>query len=126
MRLKRSAAAESLLRAPRLLRRCDDSTAEWPCGMAQVFRTTNLGAIMRLGVVEFWGQETTQNGFSWSVRRPTMFLTLIPCGVHKREGIIVSKEQRSKKETKKKPAMTPKEKKAAKKAKKNEKVRLGA
>ena len=55
-----------------------------------------------------------------------MFLTLIPCGVHKREGIIVSKEQRSKKETKKKPAMTPKEKKAAKKAKKNEKVRLGA
>lgn len=45
--------------------------------------------------------------------------------LHAREGIIVSKEQRSKKETKKKPAMTPKEKKAAKKAKKNEKARLG-
>jgi len=50
---------------------------------------------------------------------------MIPrCG-HKKEGKIVSKEQRSKKETKKKPAMTPKEKKAAKKAKKNERARLG-
>jgi hypothetical protein len=50
---------------------------------------------------------------------------MIPrCG-HKKEGKIVSKEQRSNKETKKKPAMTPKEKKAAKKAKKNEKARLG-
>jgi hypothetical protein len=38
---------------------------------------------------------------------------------------IVSKEQRSNKETKKKPAMTPKEKKAAKKAKKNERGRIG-
>jgi len=37
----------------------------------------------------------------------------------------MSKEQRSRKETKKKPAMTPKEKRAAKKAKKNEKSRLG-
>ena len=37
----------------------------------------------------------------------------------------MSKEQRSKKETKKKLAMTPKEKKAAKKAKKNERGRLG-
>ena len=67
----------------------------------------------------------THGGFSWWVRQPIRFFTLIPCGGHKREGIIVSKEQRSKKETKKKPAMTQKEKKAAKKAKKNEKGRLG-
>lgn len=38
----------------------------------------------------------------------------------------MGKEQRSNKETKKEPAMTAKEKKAAKKAKKNEKVRMGA
>jgi len=37
----------------------------------------------------------------------------------------MSKGQDSKKETKKAPAMTAKEKKAAKKAKKNEKGRLG-
>ena len=37
----------------------------------------------------------------------------------------MSKEQKSNKETKKGPAMTPKEKKAAKKAKKNERGRLG-
>jgi hypothetical protein len=44
---------------------------------------------------------------------------------HKVRNELVSKEQRSKKETKKKPAMTPKEKKAAKKAKKDEKNRIG-
>lgn len=38
----------------------------------------------------------------------------------------MSKEQRSKKEAKKSPLMTAKEKKAAKKAKKNERGRLGA
>ncbi len=37
----------------------------------------------------------------------------------------MSKGQNSKKETKKLPAMTPKEKKAAKKAKKNERGRIG-
>ena len=37
----------------------------------------------------------------------------------------MGKEQKSNKEAKKKPAMTPKEKKAAKKAKKNEKSRMG-
>ena len=37
----------------------------------------------------------------------------------------MSKGQNSKKETKKAPAMTAKEKKAAKKAKKNERARLG-
>lgn len=38
----------------------------------------------------------------------------------------MSKERNSKKETKKVPAMTPKEKKAAKKEKKNERGRMGA
>ena len=38
----------------------------------------------------------------------------------------MSKEQRSNKEAKKQPAMTAKEKKAAKKAKKDERVRMGA
>jgi hypothetical protein len=38
----------------------------------------------------------------------------------------MSKEQRSNRETKKAPAMTPKEKKAAKKAKKNQKGLLGS
>lgn len=38
---------------------------------------------------------------------------------------IMGKEQKSNKETKKQPGMTPKEKKAAKKAKKNEKSRMG-
>ena len=38
---------------------------------------------------------------------------------------IMGKEQKSNKETKKLPGMTPKEKKAAKKAKKNEKHRMG-
>jgi len=37
----------------------------------------------------------------------------------------MSKERKSNKETKKAPVMTPKEKKAAKKAKKNEKARMG-
>lgn len=37
----------------------------------------------------------------------------------------MSKERRSNKEAKKKPAMTAKEKKAAKKAKKNERGRIG-
>jgi hypothetical protein len=37
----------------------------------------------------------------------------------------MSKERKSNKETKKKPGMTPKEKKAAKKAKKNETSRIG-
>jgi len=37
----------------------------------------------------------------------------------------MSKERKSNKETKKAPAMTPKEKKAAKKAKKNERARIG-
>ena len=37
----------------------------------------------------------------------------------------MSKGQKSNKETKKQPGMTPKEKKAAKKAKKNEKARIG-
>ncbi len=37
----------------------------------------------------------------------------------------MSKEQKSNKEAKKQPAMTPKEKKAAKKAKKNERGRIG-
>lgn len=37
----------------------------------------------------------------------------------------MGKEQKSNKETKKKPGMTPKEKKAAKKAKKNERGRIG-
>jgi hypothetical protein len=37
----------------------------------------------------------------------------------------MSKEQKSNRETKKEPAMTPKEKKAAKKAKKNERGRMG-
>jgi hypothetical protein len=37
----------------------------------------------------------------------------------------MSREQKSNKETKKLPGMTPKEKKAAKKAKKNEKHRMG-
>jgi hypothetical protein len=37
----------------------------------------------------------------------------------------MSKERNSKKETRKQPAMTAKEKKAAKKAKKNEKGRMG-
>jgi len=38
----------------------------------------------------------------------------------------MGKEQKSNREAKKQPAMTPKEKKAAKKAKKNEKNRMGA
>ena len=38
----------------------------------------------------------------------------------------MSREQKSNKETRKEPAMTAKEKKAAKKAKKNEKSRMGA
>lgn len=42
------------------------------------------------------------------------------------EASIMSREQKSNKEGKKQPAMTPKEKKAAKKAKKNEKGRIGA
>jgi hypothetical protein len=37
----------------------------------------------------------------------------------------MGREQKSNKETRKQPAMTPKEKKAAKKAKKNEKQRMG-
>jgi hypothetical protein len=37
----------------------------------------------------------------------------------------MGREQKSNKETKKQPALTPKEKKAAKKAKKNEKGRIG-
>lgn len=37
----------------------------------------------------------------------------------------MGKEQRSNKETRKQPAMTAKEKKAAKKAKKNERGRIG-
>ena len=37
----------------------------------------------------------------------------------------MGKEQKSNKEGKKQPAMTPKEKKAAKKAKKNERQRMG-
>jgi len=40
-------------------------------------------------------------------------------------GKIMSKERNSKKETKKVALLSPKEKKAAKKAKKNEKARLG-
>jgi hypothetical protein len=39
---------------------------------------------------------------------------------------VMSKEQKSNKEARKKPAMTAKEKKAAKKAKKNERGRMGA
>jgi len=38
----------------------------------------------------------------------------------------MGREQKSNKETKKQPGMTAKEKKAAKKAKKNEKKRMGA
>jgi hypothetical protein len=38
----------------------------------------------------------------------------------------MGREQKSNKETRKQPAMTAKEKKAAKKAKKNEKKRMGA
>ena len=38
---------------------------------------------------------------------------------------VMSKGQKSNKETKKQPGMTPKEKKAAKKAKKNERARIG-
>ena len=38
---------------------------------------------------------------------------------------VMSKGQKSNKETKKVPIMTPKEKKAAKKAKKNERGRIG-
>ncbi len=38
---------------------------------------------------------------------------------------VMGKEQKSNKEAKKQPGMTPKEKKAAKKAKKNEKGRIG-
>ena len=38
----------------------------------------------------------------------------------------MGKEQKSNKETRKQPAMTAKEKKAEKKAKKNEKQRMGA
>jgi hypothetical protein len=38
----------------------------------------------------------------------------------------MGREQKSNKETKKQAGMTPKEKKAAKKAKKNEKSRMGA
>ena len=38
----------------------------------------------------------------------------------------MSKEQKSNKEARKKPAMTAKEKKAAKKAKENERGRMGA
>jgi len=38
----------------------------------------------------------------------------------------MGKEQKSNKETRKQPALTPKEKKAAKKAKKDEKQRLGS
>jgi hypothetical protein len=38
---------------------------------------------------------------------------------------VMSREQKSNKETKKVPAMTPREKKAAKKAKKNERGRMG-
>jgi hypothetical protein len=37
----------------------------------------------------------------------------------------MSREQKSNKETRKQPAMTPKEKKAAKRAKKNERGRMG-
>ena len=37
----------------------------------------------------------------------------------------MSRERKSNKETKKKPGMTPKEKKAAKKAKKDERGRIG-
>ena len=37
----------------------------------------------------------------------------------------MGKEQKSNRESKKQPAMTPKEKKAAKKAKKHEKQRMG-
>ena len=42
-----------------------------------------------------------------------------------KQGKIMGKEQKSNKETKKVAAMTPKEKKAAKKAKKNERGRIG-
>ena len=42
------------------------------------------------------------------------------------KGQIMGKGKDSKKETKKQPAMTPKEKKAAKRAKKDEKARMGA
>ncbi len=47
-------------------------------------------------------------------------------GVDLKAGIeAMSKGQKSNKEAKKQPGMTPKEKKAAKKAKKNEKGRIG-
>ena len=42
-----------------------------------------------------------------------------------KRGKAMSREQKSNKETKKQPGMTAKEKKAAKKAKKNEKSRMG-
>ena len=42
------------------------------------------------------------------------------------EANVMGKEQKSNKEAKKLPGMTPKEKKAAKKAKKNEENRMGA
>ena len=48
---------------------------------------------------------------------------LVPC---KAEAKDMSKERRNIKETRKQPAMTAKEKKAAKKAKKNERARIGA
>jgi hypothetical protein len=48
------------------------------------------------------------------------------CGVDLKAGAeAMSKGQKSNKETKKQPGMTPKEKKAAKRAKKNEKGRIG-
>ena len=48
------------------------------------------------------------------------------CGVDlKARTEAMSKGQKSNKETKKQPGMTPKEKKAAKKAKKNERARIG-
>jgi len=51
---------------------------------------------------------------------------LLYCGNNQARRKAMSKGQDSKKETKKVPAMTAKEKKAAKKAKKNEKSRMGA
>jgi hypothetical protein len=47
-----------------------------------------------------------------------------PCPIPK-AGKIMTKERNSKKETKKAPLLSAKEKKAAKKAKKNEKGRIG-
>jgi hypothetical protein len=52
----------------------------------------------------------------FNIRAPSQF---------KAEANAMSKERKSNKETKKAPVMTPKEKKAAKKAKKNERGRIG-